>query len=177
MKYYSAKSLIHALIDRVSKNGFLLLNTSPMADGTFPQQQQDILRAMGAWLKVYGESIYSTRAWVKCCEGPTQMGGGDIGAPVEGKPTDIRFNRSKDNKTLYAIALGWPTGNQMVITSLKSGSFDASTITGINLVGGDACTYTQDSTGLKVTLPSTATSNVNGCALKITFSGIIPKVN
>jgi alpha-L-fucosidase len=129
---------------------------------------------MGAWLKIYGESIYSTRPWVKCCEGPTQMGGGGMGAPVEGKPTDIRFNRSKDNNTLYAVALGWPAGNQMVITTLKSGSFDASTITGITLVGGDACTYTQDSTGLKVTLPSTATSNTNGCAVKITFSDTIP---
>jgi alpha-L-fucosidase len=70
--------------------------------------------------------------------------------------------------------MGWPTGNQMVITSLKAGSFDASTITAVTFIGGDACTYTQDSTGLKVTLPSTATTNNNGYAVKITFSGTIP---
>jgi alpha-L-fucosidase len=173
MKYYSGKSILHALIDRVSKNGFLLLNTSPMADGTFPQAQKDILLAVGAWLKVFGEAIYSTRAWVKFGEGPTQMGGGGMGAPAEGKATDIRFTRSKDNKTLYAIEMGWPTGNQMVITTLKSGSFDASTITGITFIGGEACTYTQDSTGLKVNLPS-GSSNPNGYAVKISFSGTIP---
>lgn len=173
MAYYSSKSLLHALIDRVSKNGFLLLNTSPMADGTFPQAQKDILLAMGAWLKVFGEAIYSTRAWVKYGEGPTQMGGGGMGAPVEGKATDIRFTRSKDNKTLYAIGLGWPTGNQMIITTLKSGSFDSSTIQAISFLGGDSCTFTQDSSGLKVSLPASA-SNSNGYAVKITFSGTIP---
>ena len=105
-------------------------------------------------------------------EGPTLAG--ENGSSTGG--FFVRFNRSKDNKTLYAISLGWPTGNQMVITSLKSGSFNVSTITGVTLVGGDACTYTQDSTGLKVTLPSTATSDANGCAVKISFSGTIPAV-
>jgi alpha-L-fucosidase len=173
MAYYSSKSLLHALVDRVSKNGFLLLNTSPMADGTFPQAQKDILLAMGAWLKVFGEAIYSTRAWVKYGEGPTQMGGGGMGAPVEGKATDIRFTRSKDNKTLYAIGLGWPTGNQMAITTLKAGSFDSSTIKDVTFVGGDSCTFTQDSSGLKVSLPANA-SNSNGYAVKIIFNGTIP---
>jgi alpha-L-fucosidase len=173
MRYYTAKSLIHALIDRVSKNGFLLLNTSPMADGTFPTEQQAILRAIGAWLKVFGESIYSTRPWVTCCEGPTKMGGGGFSAPVEGQATDIRFNRSKDNKTLYAIGMGWPSSNQMLITTLKSGSFDASGITGITFVGGGSRTFTQDSTGLKVNLPA-GQSNANGYAVKITFNGSIP---
>jgi len=176
MAYYSSKSLLHALIDRVSKNGFLLLNTSPMADGTFPQAQKDILLAMGAWLKLFGEAIYSTRAWVKYGEGPTQMGGGGMGAPVEGKATDVRFTRSKDNKTLYAIGLGWPTGNQMVITTLKAGSFDVSTIKDVNFLGGDSCVFSQDSSGLKVSLPSSL-SNSNGYAVKITFNGTIPTPN
>jgi alpha-L-fucosidase len=174
MRYYTTRALLHALIDRVAKNGFLLLNTSPMADGTFPQGQKDILLGMGAWLKVFGEAIYNTRAWTKFGEGPTAMGGGGMGAPAEGKATDIRFTRSKDNKTLYAIELGWPSGNQMVITSLKSGSFDASTITGVTFIGGAACTYTQDSTGLKISLPASGSTNTNGYAVKITFSGTIP---
>jgi alpha-L-fucosidase len=101
------------------------------------------------------------------------MGGGGMGSPVEGKATDIRFNRSKDNKTLYAIAMGWPTGNQMVITTLKAGSFDVSTIKDVSFVGGDTCVFTQDSSGLKVSLPANL-SNSNGYAVKITFNGTIP---
>ncbi len=173
MRYYSTKSLLHALIDRVSKNGFLLLNTSPMADGTFPQAQKDLLLGMGNWLKVFGEAIYSTRAWTKYGEGPTAMGGGGMGAPKEGTAQDLRFNRNQANNVLYAIGMGWPSNHQMVITSLKSGSFNASTITGITFIGGSSCTYTQDGTGLKVNLPSTL-SNSLGYAVKITFSGTIP---
>jgi alpha-L-fucosidase len=175
MRYYSVKSLIHALIDRVSKNGFLLLNTSPMADGTFPAEQQTILKTIGAWLKTYGESIYSTRAWSKCCEGPTAMGGGGMGAPAEGKSADIRFTKSKDNKVLYAIFLGPPSG-AMTITGLKSGG--TSTVTGVTLLGtGDTVTYTQDGTGLKLTLPTAASSNPNGYAVRIVFSGNVPVAN
>jgi acylphosphatase len=37
MQNHSTKSLIHALIGRVSKGGFLLLNTWPLTDGTFHQ--------------------------------------------------------------------------------------------------------------------------------------------
>jgi alpha-L-fucosidase len=49
--YYSKKQVLHGFLDRVSKNGNLLLNISPKADGTIPQEQKDILLSMGAWLK------------------------------------------------------------------------------------------------------------------------------
>ena len=54
-------AILHGFIDRVSKNGNLLLNISPMADGTMPQGQKDILLAMGRWLHQFGEAIYATR--------------------------------------------------------------------------------------------------------------------
>jgi alpha-L-fucosidase len=50
------------LVDIVSKNGALLLNIGPRADGTIPQEDQQILLAIGKWLKVNGEAIYGTRA-------------------------------------------------------------------------------------------------------------------
>jgi alpha-L-fucosidase len=169
--YYSTKAMLHSLIDRVSKNGNMLLNIAPMADGTIPQGQKDILLGIGNWLKKYGEAIYATRAWSTFGEGPTQMGGGSFTAPKEGTATDIRFTRNKVNNVLYAIAMGWPSNNQMVITTLKSGAFNASTITGITFLnGGGSCSWTQDSTGLKVNLPSNLADSM-GYAVKISLSG------
>ncbi|MDP4179713.1 MAG: alpha-L-fucosidase [Bacillota bacterium] len=169
--YYSTKAILHSLIDRVSKNGNLLLNIAPMADGTIPQGQKDILIGMGNWLKKYGEAIYSTRAWNVYGEGPTKLGGGSFQQPKECTAQDIRFTRNKANNAIYAIGMGWPTNNQMVITTMKSGSFDASKISGITFVnGGGNCSWTQDSTGLKINLPSNLADNM-GYAVKISLGG------
>jgi alpha-L-fucosidase len=168
--YYSTKAMLHSLIDRVSKNGNMLLNIAPMADGTIPQGQKDVLLGIGNWLKKFGEAIYSTRAWSSFGEGPTQMGGGSFTTPKEGTATDIRFTRNKANNVLYAIAMGWPSSNQMVITSLKSGSFDTTKIIDISFVGGGSCSWAQDSTGLKVNIPSNLSDSL-GYAVKISLIG------
>lgn len=46
------------LVDITSKGGNYLLNVGPDGDGAIPQPSQDILRRVGKWLKVNGESIY-----------------------------------------------------------------------------------------------------------------------
>jgi alpha-L-fucosidase len=106
----------------------MVLNIAPMWDGTIPQGQKNVLIGIGNWLKIFGEAIYSTRIWTSFGEGPTQMGGGSFVAPKEGGATDIRFTRNKANNMLYAIGLGGRLTIEMVITSLKSGSFDSTQI-------------------------------------------------
>ncbi len=53
--------LVDDLIDIVSKNGYLLLNIGPKADGTIPEHEQEMLREIGRWLAINGEDFGSIR--------------------------------------------------------------------------------------------------------------------
>ena len=54
----TSEDICFKLVDIVSKGGNYLLNVGPDGDGVIPQPSQDILRQVGAWLKVNGEAIY-----------------------------------------------------------------------------------------------------------------------
>ncbi len=177
--YYSPKQVFHGFLDRISKNGNLLLNISPMADGTIPQAQKEILLSMGDWLKKYGEAVYNTRAWVKYGEGPTKMGAehGVFTEPSEGTSEDIRFTRSKDNKTLYAIVLGWPGDNSdYSIQSLAKGQIDITSLESVSLLqpGGNLNLGSyQETDGLHINLPEKPADEM-AYVIKLTFNGEIP---
>ena len=98
--------LIALLADIVSKNGNLLLDIGPEADGTIPAIQLDRLHALGDWLRVNGEAIYGSRPWER----------------AEAKTSDglqVRFTRK--GASIYAIVLGTPGSNQISIPSFSPG--------------------------------------------------------
>jgi len=88
------------------------LNLSPTADGTIPRDQRDCLSAFGDWLKRNGEAVYATRPWLEFGEGPTRMAesGSHLKKALQYTANDIRYTRSKDGRTLYAITMGTPSG-------------------------------------------------------------------
>ena len=101
--------LIYLLVDIVSKNGNLLLDVGPEADGTIPAVQLDRLKALGAWVDMNGEGIYGTRPW-KRAEGETADG------------MKVRFTQ-KDG-AVYAFLLGEPKGKTVTLrdVTLKAGT-------------------------------------------------------
>ena len=154
-KYKTADRLVDDLIDIVSKNGCLLLNVGPRADGTIPEKDQEILLAIGKWLKLNGEAIYGTTYWKTYGEGPTSTATGHL-AEKKNKPftaQDIRFTAKGDY--LYTILLGWPSTGRITIKSLAEDSpTGLERIEAVEMLGVDATlSWKRDSTGLTVRLP------------------------
>jgi alpha-L-fucosidase len=179
LSYYTDAQFIGAFVDRVSKGGNMILNTSPMPDGTYPQRQKDILAAFGKFLKQMGTAIYNTRAWVVYGEGPTKMGGGEFTSPTALTASDIRYTKSQDGDAVYAILGGWPgNGKQVNLTSVTTSRFALGTgkVFLFGPTGGAAIELqaTQDTSGLHVTLPSTQPYTALAYAMKISKSGTVP---
>ncbi len=149
--YKSPTFIIHMLADVVAKNGNLLLNIGPRADGSIPDSERNILLNIGKWLKINGEAIYDTHPWRTYGEGPTEVANGTF-QDTKTKPytaEDFRFTMHDDS--LYAIALGWPENGQAIIHSIKA-SDNVSSVT--LLADNRKVPFEQRNDGLHLYLPT-----------------------
>ncbi|MCM8803685.1 MAG: alpha-L-fucosidase [Candidatus Omnitrophica bacterium] len=58
--YKTPKQVVINLVRCASYGGNYLLNVSPKPDGKIPVKSKKILKEVGKWLKIYGESVYGT---------------------------------------------------------------------------------------------------------------------
>jgi alpha-L-fucosidase len=100
----SRETLVRNLVDIASKGGNYLMNVGPKADGTIPQESIDLLKQVGAWMKVNGEAIYGTRAspfglfsWGRCTK-----------------------KESNGKTTLYFSVFEWPKDGKLTIPNFKN---------------------------------------------------------
>lgn len=102
--YLTTKELLDMVVKTVSRNGNVLVNVGPSADGTIHPLMVDRLLEMGKWLKVNGPAVYSTRSWIEC--------------PQE-EERGVYYTRSvgrQGGDVLYAFLTKWPTGNKVELS-------------------------------------------------------------
>ena len=149
-RYKSTNRLIDFLVDVVSKNGAVLLNITPTAEGVIPEAVRQRLQEVGAWLNINGEAIYGTRPWQIYGEGPAEVVEGHLSEKKNADHTekDIRFTTK--GEVLYAIVLDWPSE----AIQIRSLSPENRTIKSLKLLGSDeTIQWHQDQHGLRIEVP------------------------
>ncbi len=96
--------LVSSLVDIVSKNGNLLLDVGPEADGTISALQLERLKGLGDWLAVNGEAIFDTHPWIRA-------------SGVTGDDAPVRFTQREN--VVYVILLKRPSSSQVAIKDFR----------------------------------------------------------
>ena len=117
-----------------------------MPNGAWPQETVQRLEYVGDWLKVNGEAIYSTRPRKVIREG-----------------NSVWFTRSKDNRYVYAISMGWP-GSTFVVRSVRAARGSRVSMLGVE----QPMRWRQSERGLIIEIPQEVAEN-KPCKQAYTF--------
>lgn len=172
--YKSAKTVIHMLIDVVSKNGNLLLSVPLRGDGSIDDRAKEVVQGIGSWMAIHKEAIVGTRPWRIFGEGPAQeeaptlhVQGFNEGKGKAFTGDDVRFT-TKGN-TVYAFIMGTTTGTQITIKSLGRSTGHTRKVSQVELLGtDDRISFRQLDNVLQVSLPDDFVQNNIATVLKIT---------
>jgi alpha-L-fucosidase len=154
-KWKSAETMIRNLLDIASKGGNYLLNVGPKADGTFPAESVERLKAVGAWMKMNGEAVYGTK-----------------GSPLQPLAWGRCTKKEHDaNTTLYLSVFNWPGDGKLVVPGIKNEVRSATLLA----TGKSVKTKAADG-GLTITLPDQAPDPV-ATVIKVEVKGKVENLS
>jgi len=157
-EYKSAAQILADFVDIVSKNGRLLLNIGPKADGSIPEEDKNILREIGKWMKVNGEAFYGAKMWRQSGEGETSIreGGFEDGDAKPYTVSDIRY--TANHGFVYATCLNMKDETEVCMKALAKTSDMMTTthfsgiIKDVEVLGNiELLSWNVDREGLKIT--------------------------
>lgn len=165
-KFKTPESIVQTLVDVVSKNGNLLLNVGPKADGSICEEEREILKQIGNWLRTNGDAIYDSMTWRCNGEGPTKTPDGFF-SEVEDygyTPEDIRYTVKGD--ALYAIVMKESEDGKYLLKEMAADNKDPKfedkfrgVIDQINMLGTDEkVEFRFERDGLRIKAPRLDTS-------------------
>jgi alpha-L-fucosidase len=137
-RYMDAKRITGLLMQNVSRNGTMLLNLTQHGRGDLDPQVIQIAKDVGAWLKVNGEAVYTSRPFEVCQE----------------NTNSICYTRNNGN--VYAALMNWTNG-PITLKALHAGGATLGKVSKVEMLGSDVpLTFVQDEQGLTVTPGGTA---------------------
>ncbi|TWT71389.1 Arylsulfatase [Crateriforma conspicua] len=132
-RYRTVESVIHELVEVVSRNGNFLINIGPKGDGTLVPEQVERLRAMGQWLKINGDAIYGSRYWKVSDQG------------------DERLVFTTKGNNLYAIKMEEPSEPFKIV---GTAGWKSDEVRSVRLLGADAnVSWSMTPQGLRIVPP------------------------
>ncbi|MEH0152821.1 alpha-L-fucosidase [Limibacter armeniacum] len=144
------REITHKLIDVVAKGGNFLLNLGASPEGWFNPEGVQYVREMGKWLEANGKAIYATRAIAPFAE------------------ANVRYTRSKDGNTVYAIVLQEEGENISQIT--LPGCLAAKNAVIKDVATGKRIKYSRQGNSTLVSLPQK--SGVGNFAIALEISSV-----
>jgi len=132
-RYMDAKRLIALLMQNVSRNGTMLLNLTQRGRGDLDPQVIEIAKDIGAWLKINGEAVYSSRPFEVCQENTNA----------------VCYTRNNGN--VYAALMNWTNG-PITLKALHASGATLGKVSKVEMLGSEVpLTFVQDDQGLTVT--------------------------
>jgi alpha-L-fucosidase len=151
--FKSATELVQKLADIAGKGGNFLLNIGPTAEGAIPGESAELLKQIGAWMKVNAESIKGT-----------------IAGPFDSNPwgaCTMRPHAGSDSTTrLYLHVFKWPKDGVVRVPGLLN------EVVGATVLGGAPVSKFDNGDGAEVVLHcQAAAANAHDTVISLEIKG------